>query len=545
VTPALPDWPDVLATALVGTERRTVHSVVSTVEEPPLALLDSAALLTAYRRAGVRAVTGVEPPAPAPDESTPVVGDAAATRLAQLLDQYPGAGPLDAELRAELLVEWLTRAAAVGRRCPPELLPALLDAGRRDKRFRRPAVAVGGARTAWLAGQRAEWRYVTGERDESGAAEPEAWQFGTAGQRVAHLAALRSADPDAARELLAAGWAGEAPDERAALLAVLRTGLGPADEEFLEAALVDRRKEVRTVAGDLLGQLPGSAYRERMVRRARACVRRDGNRLVVTSPDRCDTAMKRDGITPKPPQGVGERAWWLEEVLARTPVDTWTDGDPAAFLASLTDDWGPVVLRGLARATAAARDPEWAVAVFDRLFAVPRQDRRGTDAELLDAVIAVVPDDRLAERVVVQLHQDPSGARGLDGLLARCPRPWPPSLVDGLLAVLALPAEQLGNQWRVASLCRLAATRLPVEAVDRVAALAGSAQARARELADRLERFMAARDRRADPATAAPGTAGIDATVRSQLSGAESLTRDLHMIVDVLRLRHDLIEELS
>src|SRR5205814_479612 len=261
----------------------------------------------------------------------------------------------------------------------------------------------------------------------------------------------------------------------------------------------------------------------------------------VTSPDQCDAAMKRDGITPKPPQGVGERGWWLEEVLARTPVETWTGGEPADFLASVVGDWAPVVLRGLARATVTARERTWATAVFDRLFAVPRQDRRATDGELLDAVIAVVPDEELAERVLVLLREDPSGNRGLDGLLARCPRPWPPSLVDGLLATLGLPAEQLGNQWRVASLCRLAATRLPVQARDRVVALAVAAQGRARELAERLDTFMAARDRRADPAAA---SAGPDATPRRRLTAAESLTRDLHVIVDILRFRHDLLEEL-
>ena len=49
------------------------------------------------------------------------------------------------------------------------------------------------------------------------------------------------------------------------------------------------------------------------------------------------------------------------------------------------------------KATVTAREPNWATAVFDRLFAVPRQDRRATDGELLDAVIAVVPDEELAE----------------------------------------------------------------------------------------------------------------------------------------------------
>src|SRR2546430_4655947 len=69
VTALLPDWADVLASALVGVERRPVHSGLSTVDDSALGLLDAAAVLTAYRRAGVRPVDGVRVPSPAPDEA--------------------------------------------------------------------------------------------------------------------------------------------------------------------------------------------------------------------------------------------------------------------------------------------------------------------------------------------------------------------------------------------------------------------------------------------------------------------------------------------
>src|SRR3712207_8492029 len=42
------------------------------------------------------------------------------------------------------------------------------------------------------------------------------------------------------------------------------------------------------------------------------------SRLVVTAPDGCDAAMRRDGIDPQPPRGVGPGAWLLEEVIAAT-----------------------------------------------------------------------------------------------------------------------------------------------------------------------------------------------------------------------------------
>jgi hypothetical protein len=576
-------WRELLASALVGTERRPVHSGLSTVDDPAVALLDAAVARTVYRLAGVRPATGLAAPAPAPDDPTPLAGPAACSRLARLLESGPsGADGLDAQMRGELLAEWLTEAARAGRRVPGEVLPALLDAGRRSRDLRPSIVRTGGARAGWLAAQRPEWAYLTGERDDSVAtdaswagtwAEPasrrlSAWELGTPGQRVGYLAAARLADPDAARELLAAGWASEAPDQRATLLGTLRTGLSAADEEFLERALDDRRKEVRSTAAELLGQLPGSAYRQRMAARARACVRIEAGALVVEPPVECDTGMRRDGVAPKPPQGIGERAWWLEQVVARTPLATWTDADPAAFLAlAVADGWEMVLLRGLVAATVSAGDGRWAGPLLDRLFAVgpwadkrhaaglaqvPAHDKAHPDPELMASLVATVPDAELTERVVVLLHRDPSGGQGLDLLLMRCPRPWPPSLVDGLLATLGGPVERLGNTWRVSNLCRLAAARLPTGCVDRFAALAVSTREQLTELTGRIARAAALTDPGSDPtATAATGTGtaagarGVDAAERRRVSAVQELARDLELTTDVLRFRHEMIEELQ
>ncbi len=547
-------WTELLASALVGTERRPVQSGQSTVDDPALALLDAAAVRTVYRRAGVPPATGLAVPAPAPDDPNPVAGPAACSRLARLLETgQSGADGLDAQVRGELLAEWLAEAARAGRRVAGEALPALLDAGRRSRELRPSIVAAGGARAGWLAAQRPEWAYLTSERDDSIATDRSAWELGTPGQRVGYLAAARLTDPNAARELLVAGWASEPPDERAALLGTLRTGLSAADEEFLERALDDRRKEVRGSAAQLLGQLPGSAYGQRMAARARACVRVEAGALVVEPPAGCDTGMRRDGIAPKPPQGVGERAWWLEQVVARTPLATWTDADPADFLGlPAPDDWGPVLLRGLTAAAVAAGAATWAALLFDRQVTLHRPDRRAADPELLEALLALVPPEQLAVRAVTLLRHDPSGGQGLDGLLMRCPRPWPPSLVDGLLAALGGPVESLGTTWRISNLCRLAAARLPTGSADRFAALAVSTREQLTELTERVARAAGpAGPGTAPPVTAATGTGpatggrAVDATERRRLSAVQELARDLELITDVLRFRHEMIEELQ
>src|SRR5262249_59366693 len=110
------------------------------------------------------------------------------------------------------------------------------------------------------------------------------------------------------------------PDDGAALLGACATGLSLDDEPLLEVALDDRRKEVRIAAVELLAQLPDSAYARRMAERCTACVRVTGGRVEVTPPAACDKGMRRDGISPRPPAGIGERAWWLEELVTRTPL---------------------------------------------------------------------------------------------------------------------------------------------------------------------------------------------------------------------------------
>ena len=67
-------------------------------------------------------------------------------------------------------------------------------------------------------------------------------------------AALRSADPAAARELLATGLPGERAELRAAAYGTLAAGLGPEDESLLERGLDDRVAAVRQLRRGAAGR---------------------------------------------------------------------------------------------------------------------------------------------------------------------------------------------------------------------------------------------------------------------------------------------------
>ena len=375
-------WQDLVTASLIGTERTAVPptripglpTLADVAEDPAAILLDRAALLTAARRAGRPPEHAELLPAAEPDPA-PVVSPAAALRLARMLSgEYP-----------DLLTEWLKAAVTRGLKAPAQLLPALLDRARRvsptDPELRRLVAEAGGSRARWLAGLNPDWKFVTADTLTG----DNAWRLGDASQRRGYLAALRARDPDAARELIAGSW-DAAGAERVMFLSVLAgepaaskgskgsKGLSLADEPLLEAALGDRAEEVRGWAAYLLASLPGSALGQRMAERARRCLRLDqgirGTRLLASPPAECDAAMRRDGITPGPGPDrsqLADRTRLMLEVLARTPLRTWTDEfrmTPAQITAVRSGDWAPVLFAGWSRAAIVQRDQDWMAALI-------------------------------------------------------------------------------------------------------------------------------------------------------------------------------------
>jgi hypothetical protein len=332
--------------------------------DPAALVLDHAALLTAARRGGRQpGRAGPAAGTAAGPETAPVVSRAAGRRLARLLGGE----------HAELLPEWLTMAVGRGRRVPAVLLPALLHQARRaavaGPELQRLTAAAGGSRARWLAGLNAEWSFVLAYAP----ADEDAWRLGDAARRRGYLAALGARDPGAARELIAASWDAAGPGERVMFLGAIADRLSLADEPLLDGALDDRHAGVRTAAAALLAALPGSGLSARMAGRARECLWLDPGlpdaRLVVSPPGECSAAMRRDGITPaaaaRAALGVN-RDLLLLEVIARTPVRTWTDGfgrRPAEILDLPLGSWAPVLFAGWSRAAVSQRDQQWMAAL--------------------------------------------------------------------------------------------------------------------------------------------------------------------------------------
>jgi hypothetical protein len=452
-------WSDLVATALVGTDRRAVDAGLTSGGDPAVAVLEEAATWSVYRRAGRLPVPGLAAPAVAPAESRPVLPPPSASRLAGLLDPADG----DVHIRAMMLRALLAAAAERGLRVPPDSLPELLDACRRDRGLWALVAPVGGARLGWLAAQNPYWATLldasTVDSDEA------SWHEGSLLRRAAYLSAARRSDPDAARALLQGEWTRLGHEERAALLGVLRTGLGAGDADLIESALGDRRREVRDVARDLARALPGSAFNARALARARACLVVGGDTIELALPTECDAGMRRDGIDPRPPKGEGERAWWFHQIMANAPVGDLTDLPPAEFLGRLSevDGLAARARAGLAVAAIAHRDARWAAAILDHAATTERTD---------EGLLAVLPPDEQRRRLIDLLRSEPGPAAtaAITGLLRRVPTPWADDLAAAVLELLAVRAD--APAWPYDAVCAAAAFALPVRAAVEVARIA-------------------------------------------------------------------------
>ncbi|KAA0935494.1 DUF5691 domain-containing protein [Streptomyces apricus] len=518
-----------MTTALLGTARRAPADVPAG-RDAPTALLDAAAVETVRRRAGMRAGRAAARLEPAAPDPRPALPPAAARRLTMLLADRPGAGGGrrgTAPDLMELLPQWLAAANGHGYAAPPQALPALLDAARGRTDLRPAVLAFAGPRALWLARLNTDWRFALRAAPGGGAALPgpeepervrELWEEGLFAERVALLSALRARDAAAARDLLATTWAAERAEDRLMFLDSLRAGLCEADEPFLEAALADRSRNVRSTAAELLSSLPGSALAGRMAERAGACVAVDHTygapTIVVEAPHECDAGMERDGVVAKAPAGRGERSWWLGQLVEAAPLGTWPGRlggrTPEEIVAlPVADDWRDELHAAWCRAAVRQRDPSWSRA----LLGTPAAPEAGGPGAVSLAerakLLSTLEAPERAEWVAgfISVH----GLSEAFQLLGVCTVPWAGPLGGAVVDALNIARDAGSYPWSFSGVMGLAERCLdPAEAV-------------------RLEALTAVPD---EPEDAAPGAGGY---------WSESFQR----LLTTLRLRATMQSELT
>ncbi|WAP56616.1 DUF5691 domain-containing protein [Streptomyces sp. S465] len=496
-TPTAP-WDDLVAAALLGTERRTPPVAPRPGQDAPSALLDAAALSTVRRRAGLRPAPARPGPGRAPEDPRPALPMAARSRLAMLLADRsaPGrGGPRTAPDLAELLPQWLALANHHGYRVPDALLPALLDAARARTDLRPEALTLGGPRALWLARLNPDWKFAlrgapTGRAhtpvpepsESAGAAaappdEQRLWEEGLFAERVSLLAAARHRDPAAGLALLGGTWSTERAEDRLMFLDSLRDDLCPSDEPFLEQALSDRSRNVRATAAELLSALPGSALAARMAERSHGCVSLTADaRITVRPPDECDSGMQRDGIVPKPPSGRGERSWWLGQLVEATPLDRWSEWfggrGPAEIVAlPVTDGWRADLHAAWCRAAVRQRDAEWCRALLGTPAVAPANTGEAASAAWRDPakLLSALPARERAEWVAEFIASH--GLSDAFRLLGVCTVPWAEPLGRAVVDALDIARDAGSYPWSFSGVMGLAERCLDPAQADRLEVL--------------------------------------------------------------------------
>jgi hypothetical protein len=169
-----------------------------------------------------------------------------------------------------------------------------------------------------------------------------------------------------------------------------------------------------------------------------------------------DEAFERDGLVRAAPAGIGERAWWRHQLIARVPPpswEAWLGVKPTELIsrAARSDD-GRAVLVAWAEATVATRDTRWAQALLERAEV--------TQPALGEAVAGLV------EVLPAGLAEDAVGAH-LELLVAAAvvvvPGPWSTTFGRRILDRIANDRDPSPSA-QTRALVRIAAQRLPAVA---------------------------------------------------------------------------------
>jgi hypothetical protein len=191
-------------------------------------------------------------------------------------------------------------------------------------------------------------------------------------------------------------------------------------------------------------------------------------RLEVVLPETRDQSMIRDGIEQKPPvdrQDLGEKAWWLFQILRAVPPVTWSQRfnvSPAELIEAATaGEWQALLLDAWAAAAISFGDAAWAEQL---LRADPRR------SELL----AVLPLARQEALLLAMLRGDvtPLHKHPVLGLLRRTRHRWSAELTRAVLGAVRrhMRAANAGNDHQLRSaITEDYALRIPPAMLDEIA----------------------------------------------------------------------------
>lgn len=472
-------WAPLLPTAMVGTDRHVApltnlpgeigalaSQVAGSTDEPATALLRVAAVLATCALAGARGAA-----------RTVALPTAAADDTLSALDPGPANDAVRWALHegpARLHHSVCLALATAQRRLPTALLPQALELGRRSLALRAALLPVLGERGLWLAAQREDWKHAAGVAAPTN--DVTHWTDGTLEQRRAFIAHERAVDPAAARERLQRALPELTAKERAELITALTTGLGANDEALLDTLRADRSREVRQAALSVLLRLPQAAHPRRATARVAALMTHERvllrKRWQIDAPLATADDWKADQVDAARPQHepLGERAWWLYQVVRQVPLQWWSEHTaltpPELLEWAAGTDWTEALLRGWRDVLFAAPDDAWCDALLDRW---PK-----TLPENPSSVLALLSPARRERHLQRQLRDSGTALHvTVAQILAACPagQTLSPDISRLLVERIVERASQLNEDYALRAQLGDLACALHPDALDRLAAL--------------------------------------------------------------------------
>lgn len=329
---ALPQAPD-------GSLEKTWLAIDS--ENPTTAILKALALTRAFQLAGAKTIRlqeGEKTAVTTADNPLPSAAVDLALRL--LTGEF-----------SEILPEWMSLATKARCNLPPRILPELLSMGAKNQGLRPAVINLSGERGLWIARRYKEYEWLL----DASQVDENAWETGSPFERIAFLRHTRAADPSAAANLISSHWSEEDASMRESILKLVAENPQSCDEPWLETlALKDRRKEIRDLAAVSLVNISTSSFRIRSLERVNYCLkieRRFMKRAITIHPPFAfDPTWAADGIKEKPPTGIGEKAWWLRQLISHVPLDEYPElfdvTEDDLFSITRDKDWQTDVVIG-------------------------------------------------------------------------------------------------------------------------------------------------------------------------------------------------------
>ncbi|WP_143288261.1 DUF5691 domain-containing protein [Calothrix rhizosoleniae] len=393
-------WQNLVSAALVGTERQTVTisapdsplgKVINRLDSQDCegSLLAAAGAIALYQKAGklstAKTLSSIEP---CSLEDLPCCNSLAVQHLSMMLNGEHN----------QVLPEWLTVAATVGKRVSPQCLPELLALGKRKNYLQSAILPVLGKRGLWLAAQNPEWNYATSENTDL------VWENGSCDGKKLALTKLRQQDPAAGRKRLEATWQVNSVDENVACLQALETGLSLEDEPFLNSALAHRRKVVRDTAAKLLARLSASQLCQRMIQRVLPLIQLQAGTIEITLPTDCSQDIIRDGIDQSQySSSFGEKGSLLLQMLACVPPSIWNQHwqkSPAELLLAVeASEWNKLLIEGWVKATINHQDVAWAQVLLPVCSSIYYEHFQYRE-QIITQLLSVFPHNRLNEFIL-------------------------------------------------------------------------------------------------------------------------------------------------